>query len=154
MPGFLVDTSVWVAAAFLPHPAHRLAEAELSAASGQRPAVFCRATQQSFLRVITTPSLLRQYRAEGFTNRGALAQFQAFRTKLAVVERDEPPGTVGLWHRLAARDTASPKLWMDAYLAAFAVSGGLELVTLDRDFKAFEAHGLRLRLLTAGLAER
>jgi predicted nucleic acid-binding protein len=36
---------------------------------------------------------------------------------------------------------------MDAYLAAFAISGGLSFVTLDRDFKRYEAHGLRLRLL-------
>lgn len=148
MPGFLVDTSVWVAAAFLHHPAHRLAEAELSAATGQHPACFCRATQQSFLRLITTPSLLRQYGAEGFTNRGALAQYHALRSKLAVVEIDEPIGTVALWHRLAARDTASPKVWMDAYLAAFAITGGLRLVTLDRDFKSYEAHGLQLMLLT------
>jgi predicted nucleic acid-binding protein len=60
---------------------------------------------------------------------------------------DEPPGTVALWHRLAARDTASPKVWMDAYLAAFAITGRLDFVTLDRDFQAYEPHGLKLRLL-------
>ena len=49
---------------------------------------------------------------------------------------------VPLWHRLAARDTASPKVWMDAYLAAFAMNARLRLVTLDQDFKAFEAQGL------------
>jgi hypothetical protein len=52
-----------------------------------------------------------------------------------------------LWKRLASGDTASPKLWMDAYLAAFAMNGGLRLVTIDRDFKRFEAHGLDLLLL-------
>jgi predicted nucleic acid-binding protein len=36
---------------------------------------------------------------------------------------------------------------MDAYLAAFAIAGGLQLVTLDRDFKSFEEGGLRLELL-------
>lgn len=147
MPGSLIDTSVWVAAAFLYHPAHRQAEAELRRATGRHPACFCRATQQSFLRLITTPSLLRQYRATGFTNRGALGEYQMFRSKLAVVEVNEPPGTVALWHRLAARDTASPKVWMDAYLAAFAITGRLEFVTLDRDFQAYEPHGLKLRLL-------
>jgi len=64
-----------------------------------------------------------------------------------VCEREESPGTVALWHRLAGRDTASPKLWMDAYLAAFAMGGALRMVTLDHDFKSFVAHGLDLVLL-------
>ncbi|HEY5893043.1 MAG TPA: hypothetical protein VIT91_07410 [Chthoniobacterales bacterium] len=59
-------------------------------------------------------------------------------------------GTTGndsLWRRLASCDTASPKVWMDAYLAAFAIAGGLRMVTLDHDFKAFVEQGLDLRLL-------
>jgi predicted nucleic acid-binding protein len=37
---------------------------------------------------------------------------------------------------------------MDAYLAAFAILHGMELVTLDRDFRNFEKGGLKLRLLS------
>lgn len=83
------------------------------------------------------------------SNRDALAELNLLLARPDILSHDEPPGTVALWHRLAARDTASPKVWMDAYLAAFAIAGGLEFVTLDRDFKAYEAHGLRLRLLAA-----
>lgn len=36
---------------------------------------------------------------------------------------------------------------MDAYLAAFAISAKLRFVTLDRDFKTYESHGLQLELL-------
>jgi hypothetical protein len=36
---------------------------------------------------------------------------------------------------------------MDAYLAAFAIAGGLRFVTLDGDFKRYEAQGLQLVLL-------
>lgn len=149
MPGSLVDTSIWLAAVFLHHPAHRLAKAELKKATQRQPAWFCRATQQSFLRLMTTPALLRQYQAEGFTNRDAVAVYTLLHTQLAVAEIDEPTGTVALWHRLATRDTASPKVWMDTYLAAFAIAAGLEFVTLDRDFQTYEAHGLRLRLLAS-----
>ena len=60
---------------------------------------------------------------------------------------DEPPGTRNLWLRLANRNTASPKLWMDAYLAAFAISGNLRFVTTDKAFSQFEPHGLDLQLL-------
>ena len=37
---------------------------------------------------------------------------------------------------------------MDAYLAAFAISGGMHLVTLDKDFRSFESMGLDLLLLS------
>jgi len=57
-----------------------------------------------------------------------------------VREWDEPPGTPALWHRLASHDTASPKVWMDAYLAAFAIRGGVRMITLDQDFRNFVAH--------------
>lgn len=62
--------------------------------------------------------------------------------------RDEPRGALRLWHALSARDSASPKVWMDAYLAAFATAGGLRLLTLNRDFENFVPHGLELSLLS------
>ncbi len=147
MPGSLLDSSVWVAAVFPQHPHHTQAQQELAVATPRTPAVFCRATQQSFLRLITTPQLLRAYAAEAMTNRSAWTTFDLLRSKRSITLQGEPPGTVALWQRLAARDTASPKVWMDAYLAAFAISGDLEFVTLDRDFQTYEEHGLRLRLL-------
>lgn len=152
MAGSLVDSSVWVAAVFPRHPHHHPAQQELSIATSRAPAVFCRATQQSFLRLITTPQILRAYAAEAMTNRSAWKTFELLRAQPGITVRDEPPGSVALWHRLAAGDTASPKVWMDAYLAAFAIAGGLDFVTLDRDFKIYEAHGLRLRLLVTSAA--
>jgi toxin-antitoxin system PIN domain toxin len=136
-----------LAAVFPQHPHHVRAQEELSIATPLAPAVFCRATQQSFLRLITTPQILRAYAVEAMTNRSAWKTFELLRAHSSIVVHDEPPGTVALWHRLAAGDTASPKVWMDAYLAAFAISGGRSVVTLDRDFKRYEAHGLGLRLL-------
>ena len=65
-----------------------------------------------------------------------------------VAWRDESPGVFSQWRTLAALDSASPKVWMNAYLAAFAIAGGLRLVTLDRDFNNFVAQGLDLNLLT------
>lgn len=55
----------------------------------------------------------------------------------SVAYRDEPAGLVPLWHRLAALHSASPKVWMDAYLAAFASAGELQMVTLDQAFSQF-----------------
>lgn len=42
------------------------------------------------------------------------------------------------WKKLAGNSKAAPKLWMDAYLAAFAVAGGYQLVTTDKAFKQFK----------------
>jgi len=147
MPGSLFDTNVWVAAIFPSHSFHLKAQQVLQQATPAEPAVFCRSTQQSFLRLASTPTLLKAYGAEGLTNRDALLALSALQALPQVCEREEPPGVLLLWHRLATRDTASPNLWMDAYLAAFAIGGGLRMVTLDRDFKNFVPQGLDLNLL-------
>lgn len=149
MPGSLFDTNVWIAAIFPTHPLHQQAEQILHEATPAHPAVFCRSTQQSFLHLATTPVLLRAYGAEGMTNRDALVALDALLALPQVCEREDPPGVDAIWRRLASRDTASPKAWMDAYLAAFAIAGGLRLVTLDHDFKSLEAQGLDLRLLNS-----
>jgi len=148
MPGALFDTNVWLAAVFTTHPFHVLAQNALQRATPAEPAVFCRATEQSFLRLASTPSLLKLYGAEGLTNRDALLALNALQGLRQVCVRDEPRGALPLWHALSARDSASPKVWMDAYLAAFATAGGLRMVTPDRDFKNFVPHGLDLILLS------
>ena len=147
MRGSLFDTNVWIAAIFSTHPFHSRAQTALAERTAADPAVFCRSTQQSFLRLASTEALLKAYGARGLTNRDALVALSDLMALTQVEDRPEPPGTVALWHRLAARDTPSPKLWMDAYLAAFAVGGGLSLVSLDHDFKSFEKQGLDLILL-------
>ena len=144
MPGSLFDTSVWIAAVFTSHPFHLPAQKSLQLATPAEPAVFCRSTQQSFLRVASTPTLLKAYGATGLTNRDALVTLGALRALPQVCEREEPPGASALWHRLVSRDTASPKVWMDAYLAAFAISGGMRMVSLDQDFRNFIPNGLDL----------
>ncbi len=147
VPASLFDTNVWLAAVFTSHAYHQTARKQLQQATADEPALFCRATQQSFLRLASTPALLKAYGATGLTNRDALVTMDALLALPQVRERDEPPGTPALWHRLASLDTASPKVWMDAYLAAFAISGSMRMVTLDQDFKNFAAHGLDLMLI-------
>ena len=148
MPGSLFDTNVWLAAVFTTHPFHQPAQKRLQQATPAEPAVFCRSTQQSFLRLASTPTLLKAYGATGFTNRDALVALGALVALPQVCEREEPPGTPALWHRLASHNTASPKVWMDAYLAAFAIGGGLGLVSPDQDFKNFVPNGLKLVLIS------
>lgn len=146
---FLFDTNVWVALTFDAHPLHRAALDALAGASKRRPACFCRATQQSFLRLASTPAVLRAYGVSGLTNDDALRTYEALAAAPGVAWRDEPAGIDSLWPRLGARGTASPHVWMDAYLAAFAIAGGLLMVTTDDGFEKFTPRGLELTLVGA-----
>lgn len=150
MQGTLVDTSVWVAAFFEEHEFFTRANAFITSRTAGEPALFCRATEQSWLRLVTTPSLHRLYKAPTSTNRDAVTILSNWRSQDRVRCLDaEPEGTRELWLELAAIPSAAPKVWMDAYLAAFAIRAGLPFATLDTDYRRFEAAGLDLLLLSA-----
>jgi toxin-antitoxin system PIN domain toxin len=143
----LYDANIWVALTFAAHPHHTQALAHFATRTPASPVCFCRATQQSFLRLVSTPSILEAYGAAGLTNADALRTLAAWMALPQVRHEEEPDGLEPRWHRLAGVKTASPKLWMDAYLAAFALTRNIELVTLDQAFRKFEPHALRLRLI-------
>src|SRR5687767_10301286 len=125
---YLFDSSIWVAITFSSHPAHDMAMSALAKTTADCPACFCRATQQSFLRLITTPAILAAYGATAMTNSDALRVHDELQALANVAYRPEPADIESSWPKQAARATASPKLWMDAYLAAFAIKADLTLV--------------------------
>jgi toxin-antitoxin system PIN domain toxin len=143
----LFDASAWVALAFSSHPHQAEARREFEMADSAHPAVFCRATQLAFLRILTTPVIQKIYGSGVITNDAAWEKWERLIALPQVVWLDEPYGVEALWQKYARLSSASPKVWMDAYLAAFAITAGLRLATLDRDFKKFELHGLDLLLL-------
>lgn len=143
----LFDSNVWLALTFSAHPHHALAKEIFAEANAENPSCFCRATQQSFLRLATTPVLLHAYGAEGFTNQDAAKLIKTLSSLSTVSTLEEPSGIEARWLELARLPSASPKVWMDAYLAAFAMLHEAEFVTLDRDFLTFETDGLKLNLL-------
>ena len=61
MPACLLDSNVWLAAAFAEHPAHAVSRRVLCSASADEPALWCRATQQSFLSLASTPVITQAY---------------------------------------------------------------------------------------------
>jgi toxin-antitoxin system PIN domain toxin len=147
----LFDSNIWVSVTFADHPFHKAAKAELLRATSNNPVCINRAIEQSWLRLITTAAVQESSGSPSFTNSDAIATLEFWLSNPRVTTIDEPPGTRALWLQLADRATASPKLWMDAYLAAFAITGNLQLVTSDKDFRQFESHGLDLDLLSASL---
>jgi len=86
--------------------------------------LFCRATQQSFLRLLTTPAVLSAYGNPPLTNAEAWVVYDAYCADKRIAQVEEPSNLASHWKKLSATEVASPKKWMDAYLAAFALAGG------------------------------
>jgi toxin-antitoxin system PIN domain toxin len=134
----LCDVNVWLALALEHHEHQATARRWLDDVEAPKSVLFCRATQQSFLRLLTTAAVFAPFGLAPLTNRAAWAAFGAFTADDRVALRtDEPAGLDRVWNRFVVSDSASPKLWMDAYLAAFAVAAGWRLVTTDRSFQQF-----------------
>ena len=142
----LCDSNVWLALALSKHSHHEVVREWLDMIEEPASVLFCRVTQQTFLRLLTSASVLGLYGNPPLTNRQAWSAYEALLVDDRIAFRaDEPPGVDSLWKELAARGTASPKLWMDAYLAAFALAGRYRMVTTDAAFRQFR--GLDLLLL-------
>lgn len=140
----LCDSNVFLALAVEQHVHHARAAEWFASLSDADTALFCRATRISFLRLLT------QAVAPDFTpltNSEAWAVLDRLLEDEATGFAEEPDGLDVVWRRLSERNTPSPKVWMDAYLAAFAIVGGMRLVTLDKDFRKYESDGLDLLLL-------
>ncbi|MEA2559597.1 MAG: uncharacterized protein QOH06_1101 [Acidobacteriota bacterium] len=141
----LCDSNVWLALALSKHVHHSAARKWFETVEEPGAVLWCRATQQAFLRLLTNASVLRPYGNLPLTNREAWSAYQVFFTDDRITFQEEPAGLEPLWKELAVRDTASPKLWMDAYLAAFAKAGCFRMVTTDAAFAQFR--GLDLLVL-------
>ncbi|MBI3409086.1 MAG: PIN domain-containing protein [Planctomycetes bacterium] len=142
----LPDSNVWVALAVSRHIFHPAAQTWFRGLKRRDRIAFCRATQQTFLRLLTTEAVLAPHGLPPLTNQAAWSVYEGFRANERVVFADEPRGLELVWGKLARTPKASPKLWMDAYLAAFAISGGHEFVTTDSGFTRFK--GLEVLVLS------
>lgn len=134
---YLPDVNVWVALCIPAHTFHRIA-LDWTEADPGRAMHFCRYTQQGLLRLLTTAAVTSLFGHRPMTNREAIQRMNALMETERFPFAQEPTGLQEQWFRFADMRTASPKLWMDAYLAAFAVCGGYRLVTTDKAFKQFK----------------
>jgi toxin-antitoxin system PIN domain toxin len=145
----LSDANPWLAMTVEIHPHHAAARHWMDELPDGDQALFNRATQTSFLRLLTQPI------APGYR---PVTQSRAWKLYEKLLEDDrvlwvpEPEGIDTLWQQLSENSRPSPKLWMDAYLAAFAISEGCRMVTFDRGFKQFGPQGLDLLLLSGTTA--
>ena len=124
MKTFLLDVNVWIALAFDMHT-HHTAAASWFKSQGKIQCGFCRTTQQGFLRVATNRKAMLNE---------AMSLPQAWQTYDIMLQDprisffEEPFNLESHWRALTEDYRTSPKIWTDAYLAAFAV--GLTLNSL------------------------
>ncbi|MES2596936.1 MAG: TA system VapC family ribonuclease toxin [Verrucomicrobiota bacterium] len=133
----LPDTNIWLALSLSTHTHHHASLRWLEAQVERDSVCFCRSTQQSFLRLLTTAGMMSAHGIAPLSNKEAWAAYEALVADDRITFQSEPPDVTLVWKKLAARRTSSPKLWMDAYLASFAIAAGAELITIDKAFSQF-----------------
>ena len=121
------DVNVWLALATAEHvhyaTARRWWERETSRIA------FSRMTQIGFLRLMTTAAAM---------DGKPLSMAEAWRVHDRLFEDDrvefcpEPPAVAARFREFTSGRIASPKVWADAWLLAFAREAGGTLVTFDR----------------------
>ncbi|HKI32485.1 MAG TPA: TA system VapC family ribonuclease toxin [Gemmataceae bacterium] len=140
---FLPDVNLWLALAFESHVHHSAAKVWFDGLSDGDACVFCRMTQQGFLRLATNP---KAFADEAVTLAEAWRLYDTFRADPRISLIEEPDGTEVFWRDYTRLQTFSPKVWNDAYLAAFARAGNHKLITFDRGFAHYA--GLDCTLLS------
>jgi uncharacterized protein len=135
----LADTNFWLALTLSGHAFHRPVRDWFDGRPARASVLFCRATQQSLLRLLTTEAVVRPYGIPPLTNAEAWKVYDGLVSdrRVAWAGEADPAAIESRWKNLAAGAAASPKLWMDAYLAAFTLAGGHQLVTTDKAFAQF-----------------
>jgi hypothetical protein len=84
----------------------------------------------SFLRLITRQAVMQ---TETCSNTEAMAVLATLQSDARIEWiADEPAGLEQVWLKHSSFGQASPKVWMDTYLVAFAMCAQMRLVTFDR----------------------
>ena len=130
----LPDVNVWLALTFDSHVHHPAAKTWFDSFPSGAVCYFCRLTQQGFLRLATNQ---RVFGAHAVTLPNAWQKFDLYLGDTRVAYAEEPVGLESHWRAFTKSQLFSPQVWNDAYLAAFALAGQLELVTFDKGFKQY-----------------
>jgi toxin-antitoxin system PIN domain toxin len=131
------DVNVWLALATPEHVHHGPANRWWKEAQG--PIAFSRITQLGFLRLMTTAAAM---------DGKPLSMAEAWRVHDRLFEDDrvvcvpEPAGVEAVFRQNTSEEMASPKLWADAWLLAFAHAAEGTLVTFDQALVVRGAHCL------------
>ena len=122
------DINVWLALLIEDH-IHRPSAVAWWRADHSKRIAFSRLTQIGVLRLLTTSAAMN---GQPLSMAEAWAAHDYLYLDHRVVFLPEPSTLEQAFRAAAAGDQTSPKLWADAYVAAFAEAAGAEVVTFDR----------------------
>ncbi len=128
----LLDVNVWLAFAVEGHPHHRAA---LKAWGDLKRPTFCRITQLGFLRLLCNRQVMGRLT---FEPAAAWVECEQLLTNGLVQFLDEPAGIEPNLKLLTKGAKIQRDFWSDAYLAAFAKTAGMRLVSFDSGFARFK----------------
>lgn len=134
------DANVWLALIWNRHQ-HASAARNWFERAADDTFLFCRFTQLTILRLLTTAAVMGP---DVQTMEGAWALWDQIARDDRVGFLNEPDDLESRFRLHSRLKSASPKVWADAYLLAFAQVHGLRLVTFDR------ALGRKAKGLTLG----
>lgn len=130
--GELPDVNVWLALVHAGHP-HHAAARRWWAERGAGPVWFCRVTMLGLVRLLAQPRVM----GPGVLGASAAICVYAKIARAPGVGLLPEPASCEAAYQQLVRPELPARLLTDAYLAAFAQSAGLRLVTFDRDFSRF-----------------
>ena len=127
-----LDANVWLALLWGRHihsdKANRWFES-----SGEERFLFCRVTQMTVLRLLTTQAVMgkdvrKMNDAWDLWDHVCADDRIEFLSEPEAIERE--------FRSLSSLGSPSPKVWVDTYILAFASVAGLKLITFDRGLRA------------------
>jgi uncharacterized protein len=139
--GILADINILLALVDPSHVHNKKVEKWFNALEEGSKLMICRMAQMGLLRLLVNPTAMQ---GNPLNLKDAWAFYGNLIQDPCVFEVKEPDGLQAIWAGLCFNFGSSPKIVADAYLAAFAMAGGLKLVTLDKGFKQFEGLDLIL----------
>jgi len=135
-----LDANVWLALLWERHVHSEKANRWFDQA-GEEQFFFCRFTQLTVLRLLTTETVLGK---DTLTLSAAWNLWDKIWADPRISFLAEPEELEKEFRLRSRLPTRSPKVWADAYLLAFASVAGLRFVTFDRAMKAQAADILLL----------
>jgi toxin-antitoxin system PIN domain toxin len=127
------DVNVWLALSHPRHLHHEIAVAWLEALAESTALVFCRHTQLSWFRLMTTEAAMGP---DTQTQRQCWQLYDGWVEPGKAVFAYEPQDIEEEMRLRSGAEAPNPKEWADAYLAAFSSVTGMTLITFDRALAA------------------
>lgn len=140
------DVNVWLALMLADHALRPSAVSWWQQEQGPEIIGFCRVTQVSVLRLLTTPAAMN---GRPLTMTEAWAAYDRLFEDERVAFFHEPLSLDTHFRRFASSEQASPKVWADAYLLAYTSALDGALVTFDRALSARSPRGVLLEAISA-----